>query len=186
MNEREKKLLSLLGIAGFVILNVFLFKMYQTKLSDSQREKTTAESQLRSRKILLQNQESHQSEVDWLSNVDVKPVVREEAEATLAQYAESEAKRSGLDIKRQKLLPAKTDGVHFHRVKAEFQVGGTEASLYRWLDRLYDPNKFRSVTYMRTFPQRKDDTKVDCVVVVERWFVPKDATEQESLEEEGA
>ena len=44
--------------------------------------------------------------------------------------------------------------------------------LYRWLDRINIPDQFRIATQIKLAPEKEDDTKIDCVAVIEQWFVP--------------
>jgi len=70
------------------------------------------------------------------------------------------------------VLPTDKTGPHYHRVKYEIPVSGTEQALYAWLDRMQTPGEFRAVTFLRLSPNREDDTKIDATVIVEQWYVP--------------
>ena len=75
--------------------------------------------------------------------------------------------------KRRKIQPAVEDaGLSYHRARVELEVSGREQVLYQWIDRLNSPADFRTVTQMRLNPKRDDDTQVDCLLLIEQWFVP--------------
>ena len=101
----------------------------------------------------------------------------QDTQTGLQSLAEREAQRNQLTINSQRLQPSIEDpALHYHRARLELKVSGMEAGLYRWLSRLHVPEEFRAVTFMQLNPQRDDDTKIDCTVVVEQWFVPDIST----------
>ena len=178
MSNREKKLLYILLVAVFVIANVMAFKMfYQIKLQAAESRLSAAEAKLMERREVLENQDLFEDEVNWLARYEPKEAATvQETQTKLQQLVEREAQRNSLDIKRQKLQPSLEDsGLFYHRARMEIEVNGMEAGLYRWLDRLHSPNEFRAVTFMRVNPQKGDDTRIDCQIVVEQWFVPEGA-----------
>jgi hypothetical protein len=51
-------------------------------------------------------------------------------------------------------------------------VTGSEESLYRWFDKINVPEQFRAVSQILLSPNKQDDTKIDCTVTLEQWFIP--------------
>jgi len=191
MSEREQKLLALLLVAGLIIGVMFGGKFLTERYQRSSAKALAVKSELQNRQLLMKSADVYKSEIDWLEKLKVfdeksrfrKP--SQVAETELQTFARDQAIAAGLEIKKQGVQPADKTGVHFHRAKAEFQVAGSEMSLFRWMDRLNSPRDFRTVTYYRMFPQRKDDTKVDCTVIVELWYVPQ-SIEELGTEEPGS
>jgi hypothetical protein len=111
--------------------------------------------------------------MDWLAEHEPEPTANQDVQTQLQQFAEREAKSTGLTIKTQKPLPTDaTEGRNYHRAKIQFTVTGTEESLYRWFDRLNTPEQLRIASQIRLSPNTQDDTKIDCTVTVEQWFIP--------------
>jgi hypothetical protein len=177
MSDREKRLLYILGIAAFVLLNVFGFKFlvglrrgYDLDLKDAQRGLDRAhEYEENARKVA--------SEMEWLAKNEPKPRQGQTVQTELEQYASNQAQSAQLIVKTRKILPSDTSGSYYHAEQIEFTVTGTEASLYRWLHQLQQPEQFRSVVKLRLSPQREDDTKIDCVATISQWYVPGDVNE---------
>ena len=175
MSGREKKLLNLLLIVGFLLVNLAGYKMwYVPRMLAAKGSVTDVEAKVNVAKDRIDTMDLYTDEMEWLAKYEPTPTTAQEAQTKLEQLMVREAQRNGLEEKRKKLQPSiKDPALPYHRVKIEFEVNGMEASLYRWLDRLHSPNDFRAITYMRMNPQKDDDTKITCMVVVEQWFVPE-------------
>ena len=61
----------------------------------------------------------------------------------------------------------------YRSAKVKVEASATDRELYGWLTDLQDPRKSRSVTLLRISPQRDDPARVDCVLEVSQWFIPK-------------
>lgn len=176
MSDREKRLSILLAVVGFLILNGVGFNMfYQPRMQAARGKLNKAQLELEMRKSLIDTKDAFLTEIDWLDKYEPAPASAQETQTKLQQLAEREAQRNGLTVKRQKLQPSIVNqGLIYHRARIEIEVNGLEPALYRWLDRLHSPNDFRAITFMRLNPQKGDDTRIDCQVVVEQWFVPEE------------
>jgi hypothetical protein len=173
MSDREKKLLIYFGLAGFVILNVFLFNLAVSKRGEVDRARADAEQKLEQAIIFQENSEKVSAEMEWLAAHEPEPAANQDIQTKLQQFADSGAKSFGLTVKSQKPLPSDlTAGKHFHRAKFQFVVTGTEQSLYQWFDKLNDPLALRCATKIRLSPNQQDDTKIDCTADIEQWFTP--------------
>lgn len=116
----------------------------------------------------------------WLQEHSPKPITDQNAQTNLTQLANREAQRRGLVVKRRKLLPS-IEGKHYHRVRTEIEVSGKAQTLCQWIDRLQAPNEFRGISFLRIHPKRDDATMVDCNIILEQWFVPKDVKRPERI-----
>lgn len=174
MSAREKRLLNMLLIVGFVLVNLAAYKMfYVVRLKSAMGRATTAESMVEVAVTRSETMDLYEKEMKWLEKVEPKPSTVQDTQTRLQQLVSREAQLNQLTVKRQKLQPSVVDpGLIYHRARIEFEVNGMEASLYRWLERLHSPTEFRAITFMRMNPQKDDDTKIDCQVIVEQWFVP--------------
>jgi len=168
-------MLVVLGLIGFLLLNLFAYyRVYRPKRNSVLRARTVAEQTLKSANDYLELKGQRADEIDWLAKHEPKPAAVQEVDSALQKFAQEEAIKASLTVKRQKPQTAeRPEGATYHRARIEFEVTGTEAALYLWLDKLQSPPQFRAVTSLRLTPQRDDDTKVDCTVVIEQWFVPQ-------------
>ncbi|NNC89837.1 MAG: hypothetical protein HKN82_15375 [Akkermansiaceae bacterium] len=175
MTGREKRLLIILLAAVFVVANFAAYKLlFVPREAAAKARLTTAEAQLAEGQLLLDTQDQFEDEIAWLAKHEPEPATVQDTQTRLQQLMQREAQRNQLEIKRQRLQPSIEDpGLYFHRARHEMEVNGLEAGLYRWLDRLHVPNELRAITFMQINPQRDDDTRIDCKVVVEQWFVPE-------------
>jgi hypothetical protein len=172
MSDREKKLLTFFGIAGFVILNFLGFNYAQTKRSKVNAANAAARAQLASAELFREKRDQITGDMDWLADHEPEPAADQDVQTKLQQFAESKATTFGLTIKSQKPIPTDTTGTYFHRVKFQFVVSGQEDALYRWFDQLNVPDQLRIASQIRLSPNAQDDTKVDCTATVEQWYVP--------------
>jgi hypothetical protein len=172
MSPREKNLLIFFAAAGFFILNLLGLNFYNAQRRSVESKKKDAELKLANAENFRTMSSQVSQEMDWLAKYEPQPAASQEVQSTLQQLAEREALSSGLTIKNQRPLDTDTTGPNYHRVKVQFEVFGTEKSLYSWFDRVNFPEQFRAVTLLRLGPNREDDTKIDSTVIVEQWFVP--------------
>jgi hypothetical protein len=188
MSDREKKLVLLFSLAIFVLLNFFAISWYRGYRASVTKALGKAKQSVVDADIMDKDREINQGEMDWLADHYPEPKAGQTVQTELEQFASNQATANTLEIKRRKILPSDETG-RFHRAKVEFNVTGTEAALYRWLDRLQMPDQFRAITFMRLSPDAKDDTKIDCTVTAEQWYVPASGEEEAGAEakvEEGA
>ncbi len=174
MSDREKKLLGLFLLAGFLVLNFVFFNFYQKK---SEALQTAQDAAQREFDIALMIQESRQEVVDemeWLARNEPEPVASQDAEVKLVNFVEGRARSNQLELLGDidLLSSDTTEGRHFHRARLMIKVSGSEKSLYRWFDALNNPSELRITTSILLSPNPKDDTQIDCTATVEQWFVP--------------
>ncbi|QJE98253.1 hypothetical protein [Luteolibacter luteus] len=179
MSDREKKLVLLFGLAAFVLLNVFGISWYKKYKLELSKKVSKAESSVQVAEAYQNSYAGVEEEMIWLGDHFPEPKAGQTVQAELQQFASSEASKNTLTVKRPKILPNdETPGAKFHRARVEFNVTGTEASLYRWLDKLQAPDSLRAITGMRLSPDTKDDTLIECTVTVEQWYVPQGAVDE--------
>jgi uncharacterized iron-regulated membrane protein len=171
MSPREKTLI-LFASAGFLVLNLLGFNFYQNKKLSAAAGLTDARQKLANAEMIRESREQVAGEMAWLAEREPEPAANQDVQTKLQQFCEREAKSAGLTIKNQKPMPSETTGVHFHRAKMQISVTGTEEALYRWLDRINIPDQFRIATQIKLTPEKEDDTKIDCIAVIEQWFKP--------------
>jgi hypothetical protein len=173
MSPREKKLLIFFASAGFIVLNFLGFGFFQTKRLEVMRARDQARQQLDTAEMYRASRDQVQPQMEWLAEREPEPAADQDVKTKLQQLCEREAQSTGLEIKSQKPLATdSSEGRHYHRAKIEISISGTEEALYRWFDKLNEPDQLRAATFIRLSPNQQDDTKIDCRATVEQWFVP--------------
>ncbi len=181
MNDRERKLLVVVGILVFAILNLGVFKLvYSPRVKAANEKKKTYEEDLVLAKLRESMLDEKQGEIDWLNRNEQKVIKSsQKALADLEALANREAKRRGLTVKRVRPMTA-LEGAELDRARVEIEVSGREQVLFQWIDRLNSPSELRTATSLRINPKKDDDTQVDCAVILEQWFVPEGRPQAET------
>lgn len=172
MSDREKKLLSLLLIAGFLIVNFFLYTLYVEKKSLYSTDLESAKSQLQQANIFSESSNELAEQMNWLAEKEPKPATFQDTQNALQLFAESQAKSFGLTIKSQEPLPTDESGTYYHRAQVKINLTGQEEALYKWFNAINDPNLFRTTYQIRMSPNTKEDTLIDCSATLSQWFPP--------------
>ena len=172
MSAREKQLLTLLLLAGFIVVNVFLYSLYTQKSSLFVGELDAAKAKLQEAIALQDSSAQLAEEMQWLAENQPDPTVYQTVQTQLQQFAETQARKLGLTIKSQELLPTDTSGFHFNRAQVKINLTGQEQALYQWFNAVNDPSAFRSAYQIRLTPNGKDDTLIDCSATLAQWFPP--------------
>lgn len=172
MSDREKKLLTLFLIAGFLIVNVFLYTFYKNKKNLYKSNLDSAKSQLEQAILFRESSSEFAEQMAWLAEKEPKPATYQDTQNALQLFAETQAKNFGLTVKSQEPLPTDDSGVHYHRAQVKINLTGKEDALYKWFDAINDPNIFRTALQIRMTPNSKDDTLIDCSATLSQWFPP--------------
>ncbi len=170
MSSREKKLLFFLLLAGFLMLNFFVYSQYIQKKALFETRLETAKTGLQLAISSQDNAAQYAEQMQWLNDNEPAPSNVQTVQAQLQASIEKEARSSGLTIKSQEPLTTVTTGKHYHRVQHRFSVTGNEEALYRWLLTLNNPNTFRTATQLRLSPNTQEETLIDCNAVFSQWF----------------
>lgn len=173
MSDREKKLLIFFASAGFLVINFLVFGFFKSKSAEFQRARDQARVKLDTAEVFQASREQVLEEMDWLAEHEPEPAANQDVQTKLQELCEKQAKSAGLTIKSQKPMPSETtEGLNFHRARIQVTVNGTEQALYNWFNALNIPTELRIASNIRISPNKEDDTKIDCVAVIEQWFVP--------------
>ncbi len=175
MTDRERNLLTLLVAMAFVAVNFLGYRLwYAPKMSALQAEQENAERQAESNESMGNVFSAVSDDMDWLNRFEPVPTSLGKMKTRIQQLSENEAVRAGLTIKNKGFGDDVVDpGLNYHRARYDIEVNGSESSIYRWLDRLHNPNEFRVVTFVKLEPQRDDATRADCKIFLDQWFVPE-------------
>lgn len=173
MSSREKNLITLLLLAGFLMLNFFLYSQYQQKKVLFQTNLDTAKNQLQRAIAIQENSAQLSEEMQWLADNEPAPSAFQTVQGQLIQFAKNEAIKAKLTVKDEKLIATDTSGAHYDRAQIQINVTGREEDLYRWLYTINEPTAFRAAIQIRVNPNTQDDTLIDCSAVIAQWFIPE-------------
>ncbi len=177
MSSREKNLISILLLAGFLMLNFFLYSQFKKKKSTFETNLNTAKTKLELAKNIQASSDQYSEQMEWLADNEPEPKDSQTVQGELQAYIDREARTAGLELKgKQRFLPSDTNGQYYHRAQIEISVTGMEQNLYKWLCTINDPAAFRAATQIRLNPNTKDDTLIDCTAIISQWF-PADTTD---------
>ncbi len=177
MSSREKNLVSILLLAGFLMLNFFLYSQFKQKKSTFETDLNTAANNLELAKNIQASSDQYSEQMEWLANNEPDAKDSQTVQGELQAYIDKEARAAGLELKgKQRFLPSDTQGQYYHRAQIEISVTGTEQDLYKWLCGINDPAAFRAATQIRLNPNTKDDTLIDCTAIISQWY-PAETTD---------
>jgi hypothetical protein len=172
MSDREKKLLALFLVAGFLIINFFLYTLYVQKKTLYANDLDAAKVRLQQAIVFSESSSLLAEQMEWLAQNEPEPATYQETQNALQNFAETQARNFGLTIRSQELLPTDESGVHYHRAQVKMNLSGKEEDLYKWFDAINDPAAFRTTYQIRMTPNGQDDTLIDCSATLSQWFPP--------------
>ncbi len=164
------------GAAGVILLCLWGYKSYVNKNLELKANRRSAESILLAAEQSLKFRDAVQDEIDWLAEHEPEPQSRDELPTKLQDLASSEATRASMTVKKMDILdippPEEASANRYDVAQVKFTVTGEEKNLYAWFDRMHSPNDFRVISEIVMGPNKEDDSKIDCVVTFDQWFVP--------------
>jgi len=183
MNSREKKLIFILFGAAFLIVNLFLFTSYQSAKQKKEvaLKKNAAELQLKHEE--MNQSEEKVDEMNWLIDHAPQEGNHSDVRADLVTFTETSAKRNRVKTKKRPTpIPEDIEEQGAYRTaRVKVTVNAADPELHRWLIELQDPEKSRSITYLRIQPQRDDPHRVDCELELTQWFYPATGENSEEI-----
>ena len=106
MSEREKVLVMILVVAGFLVVNALAVNMFfLPKLRDAKKTEKEMKDLKLDLELALIEQEERSDEIEWLNRAE-KESTQQKALADLEKLANREAKSRGLTIKKVDPLTA--------------------------------------------------------------------------------
>jgi|GEM_PF-863066 hypothetical protein len=174
MNDREKKLLTLLVVAAFVIANIFVYNLYNKGKQRLTVVLANGKNEIEEKSDKLAKAKNRYDEWDWFIENQPADGIHGRIRAELATYAEQSASRYRVLMKKRPILQREdlSEGGIFRSAKVKVIANGRDAEIYRWLVDLQDPKKSRSITRLMIAPQRDDATRMDCELELAQWFSP--------------
>ena len=175
MTPRERNLLIIMVVIAFTAVNFLAYRVwYQPRMEKLENATATAQREIKINETEMASMESVQTDKDWLTRFEPKPMTTGKAQTRIQQLADNEAARRDLTRKDNTFGAEVVDPIlNYHRVRYEMKVNGPEEKIYGWIDKIHNPNEFRIVSFVRLSPQRDDATRADCEIYIDQWFVPE-------------
>lgn len=172
MTSREKNLLFLLIGALFLVLNFLLYKnFYQGEIQSLDKRISAAKTNLSRAETVLQQRSEWDAAESWLKRSEGKGVAYQTAQANLQSYVAREAKKRGLVIRDERIIPWQ-EGSNYNRVRVRCKVTGMEQQIQQWILALNQNRQLQVLTKFDVKPTRGDLTKADCEIEVEKYVLP--------------
>jgi hypothetical protein len=172
MSPREKKLLIFFATAGFIVVNFLAYAWFDGASARVRSEREEAKLGVERAEMLRASSELVAAQMDWLAEHQPDPIAPQDAQSSLQQFVEQQARASGLTIRNQRPLQVDDSGTHYHRARLQIEVTGREQALYQWFNLIKAPEEFRATTRILMNPNRENDTLIDCRADIEQWFLP--------------
>ena len=172
MTEREKKLLIILGVTFFLILNFIGFNMlYLPGVQKAEGAKATAEGKLKAAERTLSLREKYEPEMAWLERSGTVRTTARDAQSKLQALLRKQASARRLEIRDSRIITYQP-GTHYDRVKVLFKVTGMERDVISWLTSIHQIAQRQVITKMDVKPQNNDITRVEVEIEIEKWILP--------------
>ncbi len=172
MSEREKKLLIILGVSFFVILNFIGFNMlYLPGVQKAKSAKTISERKLKEAELTLSLRDELEPEMAWLERSGTVRSTVLEAQSKLQALLRKQASARRLEIRDSRIITYQP-GEHFDRVKVLFKVTGMERDVISWLTSIHQISQRQVITKMEVKPQNNDITRIEVEIEIEKWILP--------------
>jgi len=173
MSTREKQLLTVLLLAGFFIVNLFLYSTYKNKIAQARSNLDRAKFDLQYAISIQENSAQQSDQMEWLAANEPEPAFAQNVRSQLLEFTVSQATALGLTIKSRTIdIPTDTSGTYYDKVQMLISVSGREQSLYNWLHQINDPTQFRTAEKIRLSPNTQDPALIDCAATITQWFPP--------------
>ena len=178
MNDRERNLILVLGVALFFVVNIFLYTSYQDAMKKNTALKKSNASKLVEIKQSLGGSDEKQANREWLDQYEPGEGSHGQIGAELATLTEKSGLKFGVTMKKRPSPTNKNEDELGNYSSATVKVVGNamDRPIYSWMIDLQDPEKSRSITSIHIKQQRDDNTRIDCSLEITQWF-------QEALDE---
>lgn len=172
MTEREKKLLTILGVTFFLIISFIGFNMlYLPEKEKATRGKAGSEAKLKAAQQQLSLRPIKEPEITWLERSGTAQTTAQEAQTKLQAYLRKQAGARRVEIRKSDIIPAQF-GAHFDRVRVKVKATGMEREMVSWLTAIHQQSQRQVITRLEIKPQGNDSTRIEVDVEVEKWIIP--------------
>ncbi len=181
LKSSEKRLLTFLGIAAFLLLNLLGFSWLKKRNVALERQRITLDSRARELRMWKDRAPEAEQKRAYLDQHLQAYADEATRETYLDQFINEEASDLNLTVRKNQPMPVKLED-HFHKSRYTAEVSGSWDDVFEFIFRLQAPKEFRFVPTLRIKPQKKEgstsnDDPADavCTFEIEKWWSPESA-----------
>lgn len=176
LKPSEKRLLSIFGVAAFILLNLLGFSWYSKKMQLLEQQASKQETRGR----ILESMKSRAAEAEQKQAYLAKNLVVYPDDTTRDNYLDNFvldlSRKLDLSLRANQILDPKLEEL-FHKSRYKGEVTGKWDNVLQFIYELQQPSQFRFVPNLSLKPQKKDATSdepadVVCVFTLEKWWSP--------------
>jgi len=185
LKPSEKRLLTIFGVATFILLNLLGFSWYKKRTVALQSQRITLESRVR--ELEFMKTQAPEADLKRAYLDDHLQAYPDEArrETYLDEFVQKEAGDLDLEVRKNQPMPPKLDPL-FHKSRYQAEVSGDWDNVLEFIFRLQSPKAFRFVPSIRLKSQKKEGTTdeaadVVCTFEIEKWWSPESVMPEDPL-----
>jgi hypothetical protein len=186
LKPSEKRLLTIFGVAAFILLNLLGFSWYKKRNLALQSQRITLENRVRElefMKTMAPEAEVKRAYLDQHLQAYPDEAARE---TYLDQFVQKEAGDLDLEVRKNQPMPPKLDEL-FHKSRYQAEVTGDWDNVLEFIFRLQSPKAFRFVPSIRLKSQKKEGStdeaaNVVCTFEIEKWWSPESVMPEDLLD----
>ncbi len=176
LTPKEKRLLSLLLGALFLLFNVVALKAFLGRRAAFRGHIAQLEAQLSQNRAILAQKGYWAERAEWLhANQPTDDITSVDDDNRFIEFVESSAKESGLAYTRRGGGPVPSEGKPYAEVFDASTVKGNMEALVKWLVKLQQPKDFRAIKQLRIKSGEPPEVTGD--IEVARWYRPVNGEE---------
>jgi hypothetical protein len=170
LTNNEKRLLSLLGIALFVMANFYGVSYLLDNQAALIREVDELKSTRRSNDIWLREKDLWLARKQWIEKTQPKTAGSQRPQADLLEALTRSAKDHQLTIEEQSFGESRSTP-NYNSVAVRLKMSGSLENVVKWLVAIQQPEVFHAVTSF-SLKSANEPPTVSLELEVARWYAP--------------
>ena len=171
LTNNERRLLLLLGLAFFLVLNVFGFTALAKKMQALNREKAQLVLEQNDAKGWLTRKDLWNKRKEWLTEKQPRSDSSGQDSARLLESLQQGARQQKINITQQRLMEPRSNP-DYMEVAVQLEARGALESMLRWVAEIQAPDRFQAITSL-TLKSDTEPPKVICNLTIARWYAHK-------------
>ncbi|MEM8955855.1 MAG: hypothetical protein AAGD22_16995 [Verrucomicrobiota bacterium] len=165
LKRSERILLTVFGVALFLVVNFFLYLKASSFLESAQGEYDAVELLKLESDSLMAEKSLWDERAAWLNQNQPYFENGNVAETALLGALNQLAAENSLTVDDQDIGDRNVTP-HYEQVEVVFNLTGSLENILRWLHAVQQPGRFRAVTFCELKPEKSDASIVKCGVTV--------------------
>ncbi len=170
LTSSEKRLSLFLGVALFLIANVFLLNAWLQGTKAMRQQRTDLSNLLIEQEIWLEDEAYWTERRQWLDANQPMAAADGSAGTSLLEFVRTSASQHGVQILQQSLAEPNINP-DYHEHSVQLRVSANLEGLARWLAEIQKPESFHAITAFNLKSDKEPPT-VLCDLQIARWYRP--------------